>query len=195
MLHYSRTLEKYGMLFNCYVHERFHRVAKRYATDTKNPDKAMRGIIYEVTAHKLTSLIGTGAFNFDVGLVNPVAASRRKTALVKEVMGFVPRDLSVSITSRFSEFGTCDQHDFVLVAEDDGSFSVAQVKLHLNIDGNHATIIACWKLEAAFGGEGYSKWSNAGRADLISTHLIIDVVTYTLFDNGSIGVLVPCELR
>ena len=67
--------------------------------------------------------------------------------------------------------------------------------MHLNIDGNHATIIACWKLEAAFGGEGYSIWSNAGRADLISTHLIIDVVTYTLFDNGSIGVLVPCELR
>ena len=155
----------------------------------------MRGIIYAVTSHKLTSLIGTGAFNFDVGLVNTMAVSRRKAALVNEFMGFVPRDLSESITSRFSEFGTCDQHDFVLVAEDDGSFSVAQVKLHLNIDGNHATIIACWKLEAAFGGEGYSIWSNAGRADLISTHLIIDVVPYTLFDNGSIGVLVPCELR
>ena len=184
------------MLFNCYVHERFHRVAKRYANDTRNPDKEMVGIIKEVTAHKLEVLIGTSAFEFDVGLVNPRPANPRTKATIESVLGLaIGGHIYQSATSRFSEFGNCDRHDFVVVADGGGTFSVAQVKMHIAIHGIQATLIACWKLEAAFGGEGYSIWSNEGRLDLIETSLIIDVVTYTLFANGSIGVLVPCELR
>lgn len=195
LLHYSIVLRKFGMLFNCYVHERFHRVAKRYATDSKNPDKNMANILREVTSHKLGALVGTTAFDFSVGLVKPRLASARVRRTVLELLGAETNlQISTSIESRFSPLGTCIRKDFVLV-KSGASFFVGQVQWHIDIGGVPASVISCWRQVAVTKEQGYSEWDADNSLELIETQLILDVVAYTRFANGRVGVLLPCEFR
>ena len=57
MLHFGDHLRKHSWLLNCFVLERKHRVAKRYATEMKNKGKtANSSLIMEITSHHLAAI-------------------------------------------------------------------------------------------------------------------------------------------
>ena len=195
LLHYSSILERYGMLFNCYVHERFHRIAKRYATDCKNYNQAITGILREVTAHKLAMLSDTSAFDFSIGLVDPIPASPKVSAMVQSILGMdIHLDISTSSVSRFNELATCKRHDYTLV-KGSASFRAAHVMLHIDIGGIPATVVRWCRMQSIRRDQGYSTWVKTDSIELIDTKLIIDAVPYCVMSDSSVGVLHPCDHR
>ena len=195
LLHYSRVLRRFGMLFNCYVHERFHRIAKRYATDVKNYNRAIGGILREVTSHKLALLADTNAFNFEVGLVDPRPASARVCGTVQRLLGMdTTLAISTASVSRFSELAVCSVNDMALVKAGD-SFKLGRIKVHVDIGGVAASVVSWHDVEHQFRGQGYSHWRATDHLEIIETGLILDTVPYTLMRNGIVGILHPCESR
>ena len=75
-------LKKWHILLNCFVLERRHRIAKRYATELKNISKdASQSLLMEVTSHHLALLRSPKVFNYAVGLVGGKPASVSYTHL------------------------------------------------------------------------------------------------------------------
>ena len=56
LVHLPQYLQRLGMLLSCFVHERRHRMLKRYADDVKNTRGYERTLLSEITCHHLASL-------------------------------------------------------------------------------------------------------------------------------------------
>ena len=111
LLHYPQILQIFGMLFNCFVHERYHRICKRYANDLKNYNQAVSGILREVTADKMASLANQDVFNFTICLVNQKPANSKVEALVRMMLGDCHGlPITTSWDTRYS-LATCRRKD------------------------------------------------------------------------------------
>ena len=82
-LHLPMYLQKYGMLPNCFVHERKHKLPKRFANEVKitkwNWDAS---VMREVTSFRLCHLDGIGAK--DVSIMDARPCKKRLQALLQQ---------------------------------------------------------------------------------------------------------------
>ena len=198
LLHLPECLLRFGLLLNCFVLERKHRTAKRYATDitntSKNPSKSL---LAEVLCHQFGMLLDPQAFNFEVGLVGGRKAPKAARKLILEALGEAENTghiILVAKESRFNQHGTCMTGDVVLVKEG-GSFRAGRVKLHCSIEGEAVTFVNCWQLVSHEPGQGYAVWEQSDTADLLFTSDIVDTVPYMTLPNGHVGTLLPIDYR
>ena len=71
LLHFHKHLKRLGLMLNCFVLERKHRIAKRYSTEFKNVVAgSSKSLLMEVTSHHLGSLKTPSVFSFAIGLCN-----------------------------------------------------------------------------------------------------------------------------
>ena len=56
LVHLPQYLQRWGVLLSCFVHERRHRILKRYADNTQNTRTYERTLLSEATSHHLASL-------------------------------------------------------------------------------------------------------------------------------------------
>merc|ERR1712023_502243 len=55
-MHLGRMLEMFGFLIACFVHERHHRLVRRYTADRNNTRSCEYGTVEDITAHHLMDL-------------------------------------------------------------------------------------------------------------------------------------------
>ena len=198
LLHLAEILGRLGFLLNCFVLERKHRIAKRYATDLYNTSKhASTSLLGEVVSHQLGQLDEPEAFNFEVGLVNGRKAPARLRQFLLQALEAAPDDdylVETAVESRMTRFGTCCKGDVVLVKEGE-SFRAAKVELHCAVGGVALSFLNPWKLVSHEATCGYAVWDPSDTAELFETADIIDTVTYRVLPNGSIGTILPIDYR
>ena len=87
LVHLPRQLAHFGVLPTCWVHERNHRMVKRYANDVYNTAVFEKSVTNEVTAHHLADLHSTQAFDLGVHLINGKSAPRKMHAFIIAELG------------------------------------------------------------------------------------------------------------
>ena len=198
LLHLPEVLVRLGFLLNCFVLERKHRVAKRYATDLNNISKQpSTSLLGEVVSHQLGKLDNPDAFNFEVGLVNGRTAPPR---LRQFILQFVDVDDAESLIvetateSRFNCYGSCCKGDVVLLKEGE-SFRAARVQLHCAVEGVALTCLSPFKLVKHEADAGYAVWETSDNIEIFETQDIIDTVPYSELPTGHVGKVLPTDSK
>lgn len=76
ILHFARYVRKWGILPNCFVHERKHRLAKRYGNEVKNITSEWEAsVLREITCKHIHNLSSDDTlFETSAGLIEPFSA-------------------------------------------------------------------------------------------------------------------------
>ena len=199
LLHFGDHYRKFGMLLNCFVLERRHRIAKRYATDLRNTSKAANSsLIMEVTSHHLGLLMHSlHAFRYDIGLLDGRPPSKKVRKILTDMLDLSgDEEILVALHSRFSAFGICKKGDVVLI-KDDSSYIAGQVLLHASVSGVSISMVDAWILKSSNLAAGIAKWSTADATRLlIETSDVLDTVIHTKVHACSVvTTLIPPEFR
>ena len=198
LLHLPECLLRFGILLNCFVLERKHRIAKRYATELTNIAKgSSKYLLSEIQSHHFGQLREPNAFCFHVGLIGGRKVSRRARQLILEALECEDDedyDIQVAKESRFNRFATCCVGDVVLL-KDCESFRAGKIQLHCSVEGEFISIITCFDLVLHEADYGYAVWKPRAGSDAFSTSDILDTVAYTELPDGSVGTLLPVDYR
>ena len=87
MIHYAFHLARFDCLPTCWVHERKHKVIKRYGTDIENLSTYSRSVISEATSHQLESLRRDCALDLGFGFDVKREAPRRLALPLRSALG------------------------------------------------------------------------------------------------------------
>jgi hypothetical protein len=76
LMHLAMKLKDFGMLLTCWVHERKHRLIRRFCNDVLNTTFFERSVMGNVVCQHLYELGLDTTFDYTVGLINPREASK-----------------------------------------------------------------------------------------------------------------------
>ena len=65
------------MLPTCWVHERKHKVAKRYGADSRNTRIYGLSVLSECVSHQLVEVLDPDAFDVSVGIIQRTSAPKK----------------------------------------------------------------------------------------------------------------------
>lgn len=114
LLHYAKELAWHKMLYACFVHERKHKLIRRFAVPHKNVGTSFElGILEEASCQQLYDLKHNSRFTFEAGLLEPKRAcgKKRATALL-QALDLTAGDVDkvyVGETSRVNAFEVCSK--------------------------------------------------------------------------------------
>jgi len=147
-IHLVRELQKFGMLLTCWVHERKHKMVKRYTNNQRNTRKYELSILSEVTCQHFHDIANVMAFNLDVGLQPPVYKCPQDMAdAVRAELGLYNMLLcTTSKTARVSKFEVVHTND-VVVFKDHDRFQVGQISCLVSADEMSFAVIDHWSVE------------------------------------------------
>lgn len=145
--HLPKSLKKFGFLLSCFVHERKHRMLKRYCNDVQNTAAFEQSVMGEITAHQIHMLNSIETFRFEAGLINPKPAPPPLARFLMTELSLAPgSDIKSACESRFSRYETCRKGDVVLVRDNAVAhkFGAGQVWFHASICGRAISLISMW---------------------------------------------------
>jgi len=198
LVHLPRHLEQFGCLPTCWVHERKHRMVKRYASDICNTTVYEKSILGQVTSHHLSALGAPSTFSTKIGLIEPTrAAPPRMRALIEhELQGFPGWECHTAKQARISKFETCSAKDVVLVKiPGETSYVAGQVWFHASYGGVAISLVSLWTLLHHHPDSGVCEWQEVDDPTFMPTDDIVAAVTYTRCRPGVVRTLVPCQFR
>ena len=204
LIHLPGHLKKYGCLPTCWVHERKHRVAKRYGTDATNLGDA-RSNRYEKTilgaliSHNLSDLSEPGVFDLSVGLVLPRKVQQKLLNVLRSTLGehLKTDDCLMSNVARILPASTCQKQDVVLFASTDGdNYVVGEVWVHVQIKEMVLTLINSYTVHSHDVRNGAVELdTNPVNLQFVETRLVLTSVLHTNIQDGRIRILVPWVFR
>lgn len=196
LVHLPRQLAHFGCLPTCWVHERKHRMVKRYANEICNTSRFERSVLGELTSHHLAALSKPHLFDYEVGLVSPRPAHLKLAQLVEAELGVQGGNCLTSNEARVSGVATCSRGDVVLLRGATGRDIVAgQVWALVSYHDEPIAIVAVWALANMDKSTGTAEWREEQAPMLIPMSDVITPVTYTRCRAGIVRTLVPCQLR
>jgi hypothetical protein len=134
-LHLHAYLARYGLLLNCFVHERKHRIPKRFANEVRNTNSDWdASVMREVTAYRLSHLHSLGFGETSVALLDPHPPSKKLVALLQQVLEVgAGATFATSRRVRLDQWEKCTVGDLVLQICD-GCMTVGVVEWHASCD-------------------------------------------------------------
>ena len=203
LLHLPGFLKKYGFLQNCFVHERKHKLPKRFANHNTNITSEWdTSLIRDVTCHHLSSLHDDdGRFEVKSSLIGAHdAPSTVRTALEAQ---FGPGNYKVASAARGPTYEKFSVHDVVYYHEaashSDGTASHLAGKVGMLMSAEvHGETIPVVLME------GYAhvrrtsrgdEWRASGMMKVCHLDAIVGAVIYRSLGDDGILTLTPLWLR
>ncbi len=90
-----RALDRWGKLPTCWVHERKHRMVKRYGEDILNTRAYAASVLSETISHQLVEVGEDLAFDISPGLLNARPATKKERDFCLNLLGMPHEDASV----------------------------------------------------------------------------------------------------
>ena len=208
VLHFHQALREHGTLLTCFVHERKHKLVKKYANDIKRTSVFEHSVLKQVTCQHLANLSAHDSFDFKPGLKATKPASVRIGSFIQKELGY--SDWHFSRFYQFKVHGTCRESISSLCKSGD----VALIK---DVLGTHADPFQCGKihffckcedvdadvayvemfdlLEINFE-KNYASWRTGvlGANQWVMADEILEVTTHRLSDNTCLT-LIPMSFR
>ena len=197
LVHLSRHLENFKMLPTCWVHERKHRVVKRYANDICNTVAFEKSILSEVACHNLAWLARPGVFNLEAGLIEPRPVSAKLLRFLCESFGpLAPEDCSSSPAARIAPAGTCTKGDIVICkSHSSAKFDCGELLLHCQVGGRNMSLISMWQLLRYDPGRACAEWAVQHKPSWVTLEDVLSPVTYTRCRPDAVRTLLPVQHR
>jgi hypothetical protein len=199
LVHFPTHLEKFGMLPTCFVHERKHRVAKRYSNQIQNTAVFEKSVLSELVCHDLAVLKTQGIFKFDVKLSNPHTASKKMVDFMSQHMSVVlqAEESFTCAAAHILPTGTCSKKDVVLIKSVDGTqpFDAAEVWFHVQCKGICMSLVSIWQLQSFDAAKGLAQWLKQDNPVMISTSSILGPVCFTMCKDTYVRTLIPWQFR
>ena len=198
LVHFPAHLKQHGFLPSCWVHERKHKVSKRYANDIKNTSAYEFSLCKQVISHELSLLKQPGLFKFDVCLIKPRKAPAKVFKFLSSCFE-IPLSVDWCFTSSTVHLlpaGFCSKKDVVLLRSDVGAVLAAgEIWMHANCNGKCMSLVSMWSLVEYNGSSGSAKWQKQDNPKLVSTSQILCSTTYTVGRNDRVTTLIPLPFR
>ena len=173
LVHFKSNLRKWGMLLSCFVHERKHRMVKRYSTDIQNTRRCEWSTLSEVTCHHIADLADERKFDFTPHLLQPVrkAPAKMKAFLDANVGSPYGSEWFTSNAARLSQNECCQRLDVVLVKSMNAAAVYAgQIWFIAEVDDVRMALVSLWEPIAAGSHTSCRRWrfseANASIVDL-----------------------------
>jgi hypothetical protein len=193
MVHYALHLENFGCLPSCFVHERKHKLIKRYSNDVCNTISFERSIYGQVLSHTLNALSVPGIFALSIRLSNPQkATSAVRSILEQQLKALIHEDdCWISKEAKLANNSSCFKGDVVFLKADLGAFQVAQIWLHVCVLDLHFCLVSKWTCLDVDAVAGTVDASVSDVPTLIETSQIISPAIWSLRRSGVARVIVP----
>ena len=142
-LHLGEFLHRHGTLISCWVHERKHKLIKRFATQTSDTSKGYDGnLLKDVLAAQMKA-IQHELPSTEVRLLQKRPATRSMTALLREALRCNAACFQARTAVHSGGF-ECSAGD-VVVFKLSGREHVAKVEFHAEVDDRMYTCITPWQ--------------------------------------------------
>ena len=194
LVHLPKHLAQFGCLPTCWVHERKHRMVKRYANEICNTSVFERSVLGEVTSHHLAELSKPDCFP-TVGLVRPRAAPARLHAFLSAEFEIQCGQFLYSHEARFSKHESCSKGDVVLYRNEHGAVAAGQIWFHVVVAGVTVSALAVWHRVGWNADTGAAERLVQSSPEFVYLHDILSTVVHCLCRPGICRVIVPCVLR
>ena len=199
LVHIPIELLRFGMLCACFVHERKHRMVKRYSNDVQNTRAFERSVLSEVLSHHFTRLRKPDTFSLDVGLVDPRPASKQLLRLLNTVLlanpPLVAEDVKASRMARLSSSAIIYARDICLVTSEDGR-SLLGARVHANV---HIEDVGCLTMLSFMTRVSSTALATTWRVDPVGPTLVptSDIIAPCIYSEsaGTVRTLIPWHLR
>ena len=199
LVHLPRHLARWGQLPTCWVHERKHRVVKRYASDICNTRAFERSILGEITAHQLEALKLPMTFSETIGLLDPKPAPLKMKLFLESELGVAGADCHTAREARISPFAVSCKGDVVLLRDEDSpensTFSAGRVCFHACYGGEHVSLVSIWTRISYDSSIAAAEWQEIDNPVLVPTSDIVTSMISTRIRIGVIRTLIPCHLH
>ena len=154
LIHLAAALARWGVIPTCWVHERKHRMVKRYGEDVRNTAAYSRSLLSETISQQLVDVEAMDAFPSELGLIRPQVAPRKERSFLLGALDFEDDDVwsvHTSASVRLTSMSTVSRGDVVLFKASDHAdrFQAAQVWLLACIHGEHVALASVWEFHSS----------------------------------------------
>jgi hypothetical protein len=192
MIHLPQALARWGVLPTCWVHERKHRVVKKFGQDIRNTTTYSKSVLLEAISQQLVDVENPDAFDLSLGLIKPTAASKKER-------DFLAAELQLQLGCRTSNMAritsgaTCSKTDCVLIKSDKaGHFMAGRVWLLADCATTTATaLVGLWDFESQDASIGKAVWQMADRPCFVPVAQILCSVIWAELQDGFAITFVP----
>ena len=200
-IHMPSHLEKFGYTPTCWVHERKHRLVKRFADDVRDMKHFARIVLRQVVVHQIIEATDPTAFDSSVRVLHAVRASKAFCESMKSHFNAGPDfEVLVGRKARVSPWSTVRQSDMVMMrvsGNPAAAYVAAEVikfiKLpHMNLEV--AQVMLCRFASRDPDGKA-AVWNQSGEEALVQLHHLICSVAYCVIGKGALRIFVPFQFR
>ena len=198
LLHFAREFERFGCMVSCFVHERRHKVVKRYASQILNTTVYEESVLSEMVCHHLADLGRDDCFIDTVCLDNAHAASERMITFLSDHIGIrlSAEDIKTSYRARMAPAGMCSKGDICIVQNQLGGTSIcgAEIWFHAELTGECWSLVSIWYAQDGDQPYGLVNWKKVMNPMLIPTDNIF-AVCISKQSGDSVQTLIPYQFR
>ena len=200
LLHFAAHLARWGVLPTCWVHERKHKLAKRYGEDTHNTLNYSKSVLSEVLSHQLYLVNLPDAFDDSMRVLNP---STPKQALVDALVSAgVPEGASIKIgsTARLCTGVKCHKADIALFRTNDGEDFIVGSILMFAVVEDATESIDCvlfnrWDIASHNPESGSALCQVRDNPELAELESVLTPVIHNALSAVTVRILIPFEYQ
>jgi hypothetical protein len=191
-LHLPLLLARHGRLVGCFVHERKHKVVKRWAGDDGNAKQVGYeiSILREVLQDHVHALDkGSNIPAMDACLVDPKPASNKLASAMRAEVCWA-QNITSAKEAYFSRYGKCSVGDVVLADLGGDELRVGEVWHHVGLDDVVASVVSFWdKVDA-------TTWLIRDAPMVIDTQYIRETLVYHIdAERSRVEILPPIHVK
>ena len=144
-IHLFKEFNRWGLLLSCFVHERKHRMVKRWTGDHKNTHGHERSILAEICCQHLADLHPVAKFLLEPHLVEPTMKCSIATTNRFRTVASMPTTAEVR-TARRARVNQCEVSHVrdVVLFEDNGRTCIGEVWFRFATPQMTYCILSCW---------------------------------------------------
>lgn len=190
VFHLSAQYKRFGRLISCFVHERHHKLLKKYALPRRNTKSYETGLIEEATVHQLMA----AELDFTaVGFQYPVHPKPLVLSALKELF---PNEQHFVVSKAYKTAMGSSIHvgDFVL-GNCDGELSGCSIRTFFRAEGGEYAVVAVWNRQPA-PHEHMARFRRTEAINVVEATTLLTSVIHTCSpESGTAVALIPYEHR
>lgn len=145
LVHMASHLTRFKLLLSCWVHERKHRIVKRYAQDVQNTVNYERSILLQVVSHDLALLqTNERLFSETAMLQKQCKPSKKVMDFVKETWDTEVNTCFMCASAKLAPDGVAHKQDVVILKTSPPQ--VCEVWLFAEVNAEVVALVSFWTL-------------------------------------------------
>ena len=167
ILHFGDHMRKHGGLLSCWVHERRHKLVKRYSQDVYRLADFEKIVLSEMACHDLMILRNL-VYRSGCALLNPKAATKKVIDLVQSALAVSFDSCLTSLTVTLESSATCSKGDICLFTNQ----QAGEIWLHCDVDGCLWSLVQFF-VKVDYNAESFkATWQRQGQLCFVHTSAI-----------------------